>query len=466
MTLRLVLVSLVAALGLTIPGGPVIEEWVAATQNWMNARFADWDTRNPQEADFVVLNEYYGTEPGSALPRVSLPSLHGATSANPVESVGTAKPLANAPNLTAATKAKVRPVSLVRKLIVFEPIVVGESEPSDIAHVLNRQNQGIGIKPPAIRRKPATPKFERLALADDLYPGIAFELNRKNEGISIKTSPASHPAVAKAPSPSAPTTVFAGMEASESLYFTSPPDLPHSVTEKLANSVHKDSAPVVSADSSADSSSFADWGILELYQDSHSAPLVEPEVGKSVKARSIASVWRTVSTDPIALEGCDDLWLETAGALTDDIDGFAEAGGTLTAEGKSRTFSYGGTELGEELFDELVEGMIEDKSESATPARANPAIVGSSGSMMVVKSKPSFAPIEVADDLYVGVAYELNLRGERAEQPGITIASVKLPPSNVTPSVRELGRAVKLTREALSAWFNVFTGPAIVTASK
>src|SRR5262245_6409432 len=40
MTLRLVLVSLVAALGISLPGGPVIENWVASTQNWMNARFA------------------------------------------------------------------------------------------------------------------------------------------------------------------------------------------------------------------------------------------------------------------------------------------------------------------------------------------------------------------------------------------------------------------------------------------
>ena len=59
MTLRLVLVSLVAALGLTIPGGPMLESWVATTQNWMNARFADWDTRNPQEADYVIINDHY-----------------------------------------------------------------------------------------------------------------------------------------------------------------------------------------------------------------------------------------------------------------------------------------------------------------------------------------------------------------------------------------------------------------------
>ena len=62
MTLRLVLVSLVAALGLTIPGAPMIESWVASTQNWMNARFADWDTRNPQNADYVIVSDFYDME--------------------------------------------------------------------------------------------------------------------------------------------------------------------------------------------------------------------------------------------------------------------------------------------------------------------------------------------------------------------------------------------------------------------
>src|SRR6516162_88207 len=63
MTLRLVLVSLVAALGLTVPSAPMIESWVASTQNWMNARFADWDTRNPPSADYVIVSDYYDPTP-------------------------------------------------------------------------------------------------------------------------------------------------------------------------------------------------------------------------------------------------------------------------------------------------------------------------------------------------------------------------------------------------------------------
>ena len=82
MTLRLVLVSLVAALGLTIPGAPMIESWVASTQNWMNARFADWDTRNPQDADFVIVSDYYDAGQFASRPTVLKPSRRPRGSVN------------------------------------------------------------------------------------------------------------------------------------------------------------------------------------------------------------------------------------------------------------------------------------------------------------------------------------------------------------------------------------------------
>src|SRR5271166_6657144 len=74
MTLRLVLVSLVVATGLTVPSAPVIESWVASTQNWMNARFADWDTRSPQFADYVIVNDYYDVGRLAPRPAQSSPS--------------------------------------------------------------------------------------------------------------------------------------------------------------------------------------------------------------------------------------------------------------------------------------------------------------------------------------------------------------------------------------------------------
>src|SRR6516165_114628 len=73
MTLRLVLLSLVAALGLTIPGGPLIEHWISSTQTWMNARFADWDTRIPREGDYVIISDDDDMQLGTGRSRPATP---------------------------------------------------------------------------------------------------------------------------------------------------------------------------------------------------------------------------------------------------------------------------------------------------------------------------------------------------------------------------------------------------------
>ena len=111
MTLRLVLVSLVAALGLTIPGAPMIESWVASTQNWMNARFADWDTRNPQTADYVIVSDYYDAERLAPRPAISsLPATTPEPSARPGPPNASSATLSSKPALLEDTRsAAVRP---------------------------------------------------------------------------------------------------------------------------------------------------------------------------------------------------------------------------------------------------------------------------------------------------------------------------------------------------------------------
>ena len=117
MTLRLVLVSLVAAMGLTIPSTPVIESWVASTQNWMNARFADWDTRNPQTADYVIVSDFYDMERLAPRPaRSSLPATAPEPSARPGPPNASSAAFSSKPALLQDTRsAAVRPVSFVRE---------------------------------------------------------------------------------------------------------------------------------------------------------------------------------------------------------------------------------------------------------------------------------------------------------------------------------------------------------------
>lgn len=60
MTLRLVLISLVAGLGLGLPSWPTIEGWVAGAQQWMNARLAAADDREGER--HVVIHDLLAAE--------------------------------------------------------------------------------------------------------------------------------------------------------------------------------------------------------------------------------------------------------------------------------------------------------------------------------------------------------------------------------------------------------------------
>jgi hypothetical protein len=71
---------------------------------------------------------------------------------------------------------------------------------------------------------------------------------------------------------------------------------------------------------------------------------------------------------------------------------------------------------------------------------------------------PRFEPLEVGEDLYPGVAYALN---REAEGSGL---SAPREDRGVAPAVRgaQFTRALRLTREALSAWASLLQGPAVV----
>src|SRR5690349_4588011 len=49
MMLRLALVGMVAALGVTLPAQPECEKWFESVQTWAAATLADWDTWKPGE---------------------------------------------------------------------------------------------------------------------------------------------------------------------------------------------------------------------------------------------------------------------------------------------------------------------------------------------------------------------------------------------------------------------------------
>ena len=422
MTLRLVLVSLVAAMGLTIPSAPVIESWVASTQNWMNARFADWDTRNPQTADYVIVSDFYDMKRLAPRPaRSSLPATAPEPSARPGPPNASSAAFSSKPAVLQDTQsAAVRPVSFVRKRQSFEPIWVGEKLSLGIAYELNLKNEGIGVVPPQVVRKPAATvqfdpipvvrkvyrevqlelaqwsrtlgsvlprvvfpassprRFEPIVVAKNPRGGVVEKLIQLSQGIGINPAVAGapRPALASAPRPAlASESSFGPMETSTSLYFAG--ELTPPAKGVLPT------PPMVSTKPSA------------------TPVAVRPPLSPAV-------------TETRELP--DDLDIEVAGELVREDDGFG------------------------------------------APARAAKA--------PVTAATPRFEPLEVSCDYYVGTAFELNFRNDGLSIPAESAVETAKTDVPAPHSGRDLSRAVKLTRDAVYAWVNVFTGPALETVSQ
>ena len=158
---------------------PVIESWVASTQNWMNARFADWDTRNPQTADYVIVSDFYDVERLAPRPaRSSLPPLPRSRRTGPARR-------SHRPRLFPASRHCYKtpgPPQCDRCLSYgrgqsFEPIWVDEKLNLGIAYELNFKNEGIGVVPPQVVRKPAaTVRFDPIPVVRKVYREVQLEL--------------------------------------------------------------------------------------------------------------------------------------------------------------------------------------------------------------------------------------------------------------------------------------------------
>jgi hypothetical protein len=81
-------------------------------------------------------------------------------------------------------------------------------------------------------------------------------------------------------------------------------------------------------------------------------------------------------------------------------------------------------------------------------------------------SKARFAPLEVEEDLYTGVALELNRRNEGTNLPVVSLVTAQRFETGAPRANTDISLAVRLTREAVYAWVNVFTGTASVTVTQ
>ncbi|MDR3639679.1 MAG: hypothetical protein P4L84_38115 [Isosphaeraceae bacterium] len=108
MTLRLVLVSIVACLGLSLPSAERLGRWTRSGQSWTNGRLAEWEKGEPiDEGRFVVVADTTNIAPTA--PPVSTTEV--AETAPAVDPVPATSPIADAePKAVAKTAATVEPL--------------------------------------------------------------------------------------------------------------------------------------------------------------------------------------------------------------------------------------------------------------------------------------------------------------------------------------------------------------------
>lgn len=178
MTLRLVLVSLVAGLGISVPGWPMLEGWVASSQKWMNARLAEWDDRQSDEQNYVVIHDLLKVE------------MERARTARLAKQAANHRPLAVAAAPAASEgprHAGVHTVSLERSAHAVRNAVALFPRPVEVRAIASdRRAEAEVVSTERVESpKPAPASFEPLVVGDRLYVGTAFDLNYRNEGIGI-----------------------------------------------------------------------------------------------------------------------------------------------------------------------------------------------------------------------------------------------------------------------------------------
>jgi hypothetical protein len=353
------LVSLVAALGLTVPSAPVIESWVASTQNWMNARFADWDTRSPQSGDYVIVSDFYD-----------------------------------------AMRFAPRPA-------------------------LNLQNGPIILTPPLVTQKPpATTRFDPAPAVDDLTPQFQQMLVEWRGALL--------------------SLLAATLQQTTAPRFNEPGN----VSKKTRG--------------------FATEKVIQLCQGIGINPVIVPPQGPAVAASRRAAVTPTHSL------------------ASPSSFGPMEKGASLYFAGELRPWTTN-TPIG---------GAGDSKQAPATPVASRPSLAELAEALEsqhdlnlemvgelqqlddgfgtppiailapVRLTTPEFIPIEAEGDRKVGIAYELNSLNDGLSTPEEHAFRTTRNDLSAPQSSREISRAMRLTRDAVYAWVNVFTGPALVTVSR
>jgi hypothetical protein len=241
MALRLILVSLVAGLGLTLPTGGQLSALKETAHKWVSARLAEWDAQMPaDESAFVfVADSAPRAAETAAVPtpapapsnQVPAADVAARTDRHADERIPASSP-SPSPDVVAGLLAPTAPSALFEEEFGFdlltldgdgtaptvsdEPAVEAPFVPECCRHVERSPARAleactVAIAPAAAPVKTAGPRFDPIEISDDLYPGVAYALNREAEGVSPES------ALTATPNPKS-RNQFEPMEVADDLY--------------------------------------------------------------------------------------------------------------------------------------------------------------------------------------------------------------------------------------------------------
>ncbi len=382
MTLRLVLVSLVAGLGIGIPSWPNIEGWVASTQQWMNARLADMDVRHSDENNYVVIHDLLTVE---------------------MERAQAARAQKRAGRVTVPlTVAKVDPPNLTA--LPYTPATVSANSTVQLTAA------------PTV--KPSAPSFEPLEVGDRLYVGTAYELNYRSEGLGLL--PKVVALSATTPHAVQPAHL---VELAIARY--------GAAGAKLIKRFDRDLREVATREIAAREFQAME-NSRQLYFDHEWTEAPTTTVVEQEKPAVPEIVADLTGFDAMERSGklyfADELLIDSPVAVTPEV---------------------------------LVEPAAPQPPAVATaielPSLPDDAFAPADSSIAGIETMPIIdGPHTEAVDLNDEVVKSLEPSAALVSRDAGTEAAPR----------REVNRAVQLTREALSAWVNVLTGPALVTVSQ
>lgn len=305
MTLRLVLVSLVAGLGIGIPSPADLEGWVASSRSWASACLAELGVDRIDAVALLAADDSRQAE-------VSSPT--GPASLNPPPSIAAMTAAADSPQETPTPS--------------FEPIEVDERMYVGLAYDLNHFGEGLGMLPKVaapVASSPSTIRPDQLVelaitrhgkavnrligqvgrklnaiaareiadknfVAMEVAPDLYFAPSEEIQSIEV---------AAPAPEPAAAEVAFAAMERSEALYFAEiePAELPASASAPAPAPVLADATELPALPGNPFASDEAE--VEALSQELVSTPVRRGTVNRAVRLTGQAmAAWANVFSEP------------------------------------------------------------------------------------------------------------------------------------------------------------------------